>query len=169
MLNRDQIINALSRLGELLQQRGLTGELLLAGGAAMSLVHHARDMTKDVDALFEPNTIIRELARQVAEEKDLPEDWLNDGVKGYITENVSVNHFDIFNGLTVNTVATDYLLAMKLRSSRHGTQDLNDIYFLLNKLNIKSYDEAVNILNRYIPRNQILPKVRYILEEYFAK
>ena len=64
----------------------MNGELLLTGGASMCLVHSARDMTKDIDALYEPKTIINKLAVKIAEEEGLPGEWLNDSVKGFVTE-----------------------------------------------------------------------------------
>ena len=54
MLSRDIIIEVLKKLGEELEKRGLKGEIILTGGASMCLVHSARDMTRDVDALYEP-------------------------------------------------------------------------------------------------------------------
>ena len=168
MLTREQILNSLERLGELLQENDLTGELLLTGGAAMSLVHNARDMTQDVDALFEPKTEIRALASQVAYENGLPEDWLNDSVKGYITTGAPTKEFTVLHALTISTVTPEYLLAMKLMSARHGTRDLEDIEFLLNKLNIQTLEDAMELLTAHFPSDRILPKSRYVLEEYFA-
>lgn len=59
-MSRETIMNNLKRLGENLQEQGLTGELILTGGASMCLVHSARDMTKDVDALYEPKADIND-------------------------------------------------------------------------------------------------------------
>jgi len=84
MLTREQILNALNRLSNELAELDLSGELLLTGGASMCLVHSARDMTKDVDALYEPKTIINKLVLKIASEEGLPEDWLNDSVKGFV-------------------------------------------------------------------------------------
>ena len=46
MLSREKILDYLRQLGEALADHGLNGEMLLAGGAAMCLVHSARDATK---------------------------------------------------------------------------------------------------------------------------
>jgi predicted nucleotidyltransferase len=168
MLSRELILQGLKRLGELLKAQGEEGEILLTGGAAMCLVHNARDMTKDVDALYEPKPIINELAGQVAKEKGLPADWLNDGVKGYLTPNAPTNEFLTFDGLKVTTVSPEYLLAMKLMASRQGEKDMSDIAFLLDKLNIQTFDDAKELLTAHFPQDRILPKTRYVLEEYFT-
>jgi hypothetical protein len=48
-LTREEIIQALERLGELAHQQGYSIELLLMGGAAMVLMYNARPSTRDVD------------------------------------------------------------------------------------------------------------------------
>jgi len=168
MLNREQILKALDRLGTILKEEDIEGQLLLTGGAAMSLVHRARDMTQDVDALYEPKTEIYEYAKKVAKELDLPDDWLNDGVNGYMTENAPSYIYDVFGGLTILTVTSEYLLAMKLMSARHGTMDLEDIKFLLSKLKITTLEDAIKLLTDHFPKDRILPKSMYVLEEYFS-
>ena len=168
MLSREDILNNLRRLGELLQTQGLQGEIMLTGGAAMCLVHSARDMTKDVDALYEPKSEINRLVAQIAKERDLPADWLNDGVKGFVTQGAPAEDFMAFDGLKITTVTPEYLLAMKLMSARFGEKDYEDIHFLLGKLNITTMEEASEILLSFYPVERVLPKTRYLLEEYFA-
>src|ERR1700716_4024889 len=84
-LTREELLNALRALSDKLGEQGVTGELCLFGGTVMVLAFTARVSTKDVDALFQPTPLIRELARQIGEEQGLPADWLNDGVKGYVS------------------------------------------------------------------------------------
>lgn len=165
MLQREIIINALKRLGAELNKQGMEGEILLTGGAAMCLVHSARDMTKDIDALYEPKEIINQLVKKIAEEEELPEDWLNDGVKGFVAPNAPTEEFMTLDGLKVTTVKAEYLLAMKLMSARYGEKDAEDIRFLLNKLKIKTADEAFKIITNYYPAGRILPKTMYVVEE----
>ncbi|MCL2212456.1 MAG: DUF6036 family nucleotidyltransferase [Oscillospiraceae bacterium] len=169
MLSRENILNNLARLGQLLKEQGMEGEILLTGGAAMCLVHSARDMTKDVDALYEPKTIVNRLVAQIAEEKDLPANWMNDGVKGFVTDTAQVEDFMQLEGLKITTVSAEYLLSMKLMSARFGEKDYEDIAFLLNKLKIGSVDKAAEVLTTFFPANKILPKTMYVLEEFFAE
>ena len=75
----------LEALSDKLGERGITGEICLFGGTVMVLAFTARLATKDVDAVFQPTQTIRELARTIAEQLNLPENWLNDGVKGYVS------------------------------------------------------------------------------------
>ena len=60
-LDRETIILALRRLSELLRERNVQGEICLLGGTAMVLAFNARERTKDVDAVFQPPQLVREL------------------------------------------------------------------------------------------------------------
>lgn len=65
-LTRESILRALQTLSDELGKQGVTGEVCLFGGTVMVLAFTARLTTKDVDALFQPTQIIRELARRIA-------------------------------------------------------------------------------------------------------
>jgi len=145
-MTREEILEYLRQLGEELDALGMFGEILLTGGAAMCLIHEARDMTKDVDALYEPKPIINKITAKIAERNGLPSDWLNDGVKGFLTPNAPREDFVTLKGLRIQTVSTEYLLAMKLMSSRYGEKDYEDIRFLFSKLGIKTYEQASEII-----------------------
>jgi hypothetical protein len=53
----------------------------------------ARIATKDIDAIFEPKSKIYEISKEIAQSQDLPENWLNDAVKGYMSEKAEYNAF----------------------------------------------------------------------------
>ena len=74
MLDREQIVEGLRRLSDLLKERDIQGEICLLGGAVMVLGFKARAATKDVVAIFSPAQPIRELACVVQQELGLPED-----------------------------------------------------------------------------------------------
>jgi hypothetical protein len=168
MLSREKIVEYLKILGENLEKQGLKGEILLVGGAAMCLIHSARDATKDIDALYEPKDIINHIASKIAEQESLPENWLNDSVKGFVGKNAPIEEFIELKGLNVQTVSAEYLLAMKLMSARHGEKDHEDICFLFQKLGITKVNEAFNIVQEYFPDNRIPPKTQYVIEEIIA-
>ena len=68
---------------------------------------------------FWPSPRIRDLARRIAGEHDLPTDWLNDGVKGYISSRyeTTVGQLPQFPYLRLTMPVPEYLLAMKDRKS----------------------------------------------------
>ncbi|MDR1061597.1 MAG: hypothetical protein LBL83_10420 [Clostridiales bacterium] len=169
MLRKEQILKYLRQLGGELDALGMRGEILLTGGAAMCLVHEARDMTKDIDALYEPKEEINQLAAKIAEREGLSADWLNDSVKGFVGANAPVEDFISFQGLQIQTVSAEYLLAMKMMSARFGEKDSEDIVFLMKKLGVATSEQATGILLSFFPPNQILPKTQYIIEEIVDK
>jgi hypothetical protein len=121
LLTRQEIIGALQRLGELAQTQGYTIELLVVGGAAMVLMYNARPSTRDVDVLIVsplPAQWVRGLAEQVAQEYELPGDWLNDGAKGFLVGLSQGALVFSAPGIEVRTPAIAQLLAMKLSAWR---------------------------------------------------
>jgi len=169
MLSRKNMIEYLKLLGAELKRRDKEGEILLTGGAAMCLVHSAREMTKDIDALYEPAEDINQIAARIAEEYDLPADWLNDSVKGFVTAGAPTEEFMALDGLRVTAVTPEYLLAMKLMASRYGEKDSEDIIFLMKKLDIRAADQAADIVIKFYPPNRIPPKTMYVIEECLAE
>ncbi|WP_127582793.1 hypothetical protein [Paenibacillus koleovorans] len=77
-LDRDLIENCFFRLNAKLQGAGEEGEVVLFGGAAMCLVFGSRGYTRDT--VFEPKSNMYQMAKEVAKEMAIQEDWLNDGI-----------------------------------------------------------------------------------------
>src|SRR5512134_451612 len=76
-----------------LRREGIEGELFVVGGAVMCLAYAARPSTQDVDALFRPARQIRAIAARVAVQAGVQPDWLNDGVKGFLSEHGEFRDF----------------------------------------------------------------------------
>src|SRR5437763_14264132 len=83
-VNKEDIEKYLRMLGQELQKKQVTGEILLVGGAVMILEVGNREITKDIDAYFDPKyaSAIREAATVIAKREGLLSGWLNDAVKG---------------------------------------------------------------------------------------
>ena len=163
---RDEILKYLHALNEKLQRRNVKGEICLYGGAVMCLVYDARPSTKDVDAIFQPSKIIREVAKEIANEYELVNDWLNDGVKGFLVEHPRKVFLNLSH-LVVMVADPEYMLAMKSLSARIDGTDSKDIEFLINKLKITTVDEVFKIIDKYYPRRIIKPATQFFLEEVF--
>jgi len=169
MIRKEKLLEALKRVGEKLDAEGKVGEILLTGGATMSLVLDARTSTQDVDALYEPKDDINNIAKEVAIEMNLPQDWLNDSVKGFMSPGAEVHEYKTFAGLRITTVTPEYLLAMKLLSARISDTDLEDAGFLMKKLKIGTAEQAYEVLEKYYPVERVLPKTKYFIEEILEK
>ncbi len=147
------------------------GELYLVGGAVMCLALNARDATRDVNALFKPSKIIRQAAARVAAEANVPEDWLNDAVKGYLSTRGDFDPFLELPHLRVFVARPPYLLAMKCAAMRLGEEfhDLDDVRYLLRYLNISTVSEAMDVVTKYFDESQLLPKTKLALEEILGR
>jgi hypothetical protein len=175
MLNRDAILSALRALSSRLERRDVVGEVNLLGGTAMVLGFQARQSTKDVDAVFAPAAIVREEARRVAGELGLPEDWLNDAAKGFVSPRAEYRVLaDVdLPFLRVQVPTAEYLLAMKVIAARaalgEGAGDKEDIRFLIRWLKLDSTGQVMEIVARYYDPARILPRSLYLVEEILAE
>ena len=153
-----------------LRRVGIVGELHVVGGAVMCLAFGARDATRDVDALMEPASVVRAAAVRVAEQADVPTDWLNDAVSGFLTPSAEFDPFLELPNLRVFVARAEYMLALKCAAMRIGEEfrDVDDVRFLLRALNIRSVDQALALVERYIDVRRLPPKTRFALEEMLA-
>lgn len=175
-LTREVILRALETLSEELGSQGVTGEVCLFGGTVMVLAFNARPATKDVDALFQPTPLVRACARRVAEQQELPVDWLNDGVKGFLSarHETTAGSLPQFPNLRVTMPVPEYLLAMKCMAARLGTatgevSDVGDILFLIRHLGLSSAEAVLEIVAQYYPASRISVKTQYLVEGLFEE
>jgi hypothetical protein len=173
-LTREQILSALKALSDELGKQGVTGEICLFGGTVMVLAFTARLTTKDVDALFQPTQTVREIARRIASDQNLPADWLNDGVKGFVSarHETMAGNLPQFPHLRLTMPVPEYLLAMKCMAARVGgtvdePSDVADIVFLIRHLKLKSANAVLDLVGQYYPTNRIPVKTQYLIEGLF--
>ncbi len=175
-LTREAILKALQALSDELGQQGVLGEACLFGGTVMVLAFAARLSTKDVDALFQPAQPIRELAARIATEQHLPADWLNDGVKGFVSarHQTTAGNLPQFPHLRLTMPVPEYLLAMKCMAARLGgtsgdSSDVADIAFLIRHLQLKSAPAVLDIVAQYYPASQVSAKTQFLVEGLFEE
>jgi hypothetical protein len=173
-LTREQILAALRALADELGKQRITGEICLCGGTVMVLAFVARPATKDVDAIFQPAQAIREIACRLADEQGLPANWLNDGVKGFVSvrHETTAGNLPQFPNLRLTMPVPEYLLAMKCMAARLGgtsgePTDVADIVFLIRHLSMKSAKEVLDLVGQYYPAHSIPVKTRYLVEGLF--
>jgi len=114
----------------------------------MGLAFNARSAKKDVDAIFEPTAAV------VAQDLELPADWLNDAVKGFLSVSGDfdpVSAVDLPN-LRVQAPTPEYMLAMKVVAARTGADsergDSSDIAFLIRLLSFRDAESVMDIVRR---------------------
>jgi hypothetical protein len=175
-LSREAILRALQSLATELEKQNATGEICLCGGTVMVLAFAARPSTKDVDAIFQPAQLIRDLARLIAEEHHLPVNWLNDGVKGFVSarHETTGGNLPQFPHLRLTMPVPEYLLAMKCMAARIGgttgeSSDVPDIQFLIDHLGLKSAQDVLDLVAQYYPANRVSVKTQYLIEGLFEE
>ncbi len=166
-LTKADIRRLLQLLDTELAAEDVQGELYLVGGAVMCLALDGREATRDVDGFFRPTRLIREAAARVASCAGVPDSWLNDAVKSYLSPRGEYNPYLELEHLRVFVAQPVYLLAMKCVAMRLGEEfhDLDDVRYLLRYLNVSILEEALAIVLRYFDEEQTHPKTRLALEE----
>ncbi len=167
MLSKKDILHLFKLLNDELKSEDTTGELYVVGGAVMCLVYDARNSTQDVDAYFKPANRIRQAAARVSAKINTTDNWLNDSVKGFLTNTGKFDNYLELSHLKVMCAQAEYLLAMKCLAMRIGEEfhGLDDIRYLLRNLDIRSYEQACEIIGQYYPIEQFPQKTLYALEE----
>ena len=155
----------LAEVGEHLAARGLTGEIVIAGGAVMVMALKARGGSSDIDAVFEREAeAIRQAISEVAKAHGLPSIWLNDHVSTYVAQDApTVELFEV-PGLRVRMVRLDYLFYMKAWAG--DPVDQRDLRTIAKALAVKDEYEAYDIVRRYSP-GELSREVQILLESLF--
>lgn len=164
-MDTEEIEKYLMLLNEKLKSKNISGEIGIVGGAVMCLFFKSRVSTKDIDGIFSPTNEIREAIKEISEDNGLPEDWLNDGVKGFIHCDPPKELFKEYSNLKVWVPSAEYMLAMKCVSARSETHDRDDIEFLLGYLGMTDKNKVFEIISKYYYGNTIPAKTQFIVEE----
>lgn len=163
-LSAEDIRRAFMALSEELERNQRRAEIIVFGGAALVLLFDARESTKDVDAYFvSPEaSAIRKAAEAVAEQQDLPTNWLNDAAKGYVVELTTGASLYESNALTIRAASTTQLLAMKLAAWRDAV-DRSDARLLLSQMS-GTASQIWSSVKRFVPPH-LLDKASYAFED----
>ncbi len=165
VLDRSAIIGLLSELGEELASQEIQGQLFVVEGAAMALAMRRDRVTDDIDAVFEPKAIVYEAARRIAARHGLPEDWLNDGVKGFMPgDDPSATTGYESKGLIVRVASPRYLFTMKSMAAR-VERDSADLVALYDASGFASVQEALDHVQATAPPALISAKTQFFVEE----
>lgn len=166
MMNAQDIDRYLAELGTELLQQGITGDIVLVGGAVMLLVLGSRPTTRDIDAYFSTHAQeIRDAAQVVALRYHLPSDWINDAVKGFFYTPPPTTLWKTYPGLRVYTATLEYVLALKALAARAG--DIPDIQALAAQLGLTTASQVLAVVVKYVPQHALQPKVQYLIQSLF--
>jgi hypothetical protein len=163
-MERPELNQALTRVGQLLRERRVTGEIAVFGGAAIVLGFDFRSATQDVDAMItQGHGEVVKAQQEVGDELGLPSNWLNEQGTSYLSRH---NDFKLFRtypsegqfGLRVLMATGQYLLAMRLLSFRQYGHDVQDIVQLARRLGCTTPEGLLQLMKHYYPDEQGLPE-----------
>jgi hypothetical protein len=165
-MNRDEIVAALTALAAELQRRGASADMYVVGGAAISLAFDERRATRDIDAVFEPKSVVYEAASAVAEQRGLSPGWLNDAVKGFLAgDDPEATPVLDLPGLRCLTASPRILLALKVLAHRVG-EDEEDLRLLAAELGLERAEEVLAVAEETFG-DRLDPAARFFVEEIF--
>ena len=169
-LTAEEIIKYLLILNEKLKQNNKHGELSMVGGAVMCLVFESRLSTFDIDAIFSPHGEIEKLIFDIADEYKLPKHWINEGVAMYLSKKGEFSEYRNLSNLKIYVATPEYMLAMKALSARIGNiNELKDIKFLINYLDLKSSDDVFKVIGKFYSLDEFKVRFYLILKEIFSE
>lgn len=169
LFDRGDIIAAFTDLAARLQRAGVVGQIHVIGGAAMLLAYEpGRASTRDIDAMFTPDTPVVNAVRDIARERRWPSTWLNNQASVYAsrTPGEGPRVFD-HPHLQVMATPADHLLAMKTLAAR-ATSDRDDLEFLITYLRITTQQEVWGIVARFFPGTEIPERSRRLIGDLLA-
>ena len=134
--NIDLYLKEVAREYRKLVGKEMPAEMILIGGASILINYGFRNMTTDIDALILAASSMKDAINKVGDRFGLPSGWLNADFKNTVSYTPKLEDFSVYyktysNVLTIRTVASEYLIAMKLRSGRQYKSDLSDVLGIL--------------------------------------
>lgn len=166
LFGRDDIVDAFADLASRLERVGVVGQVHVIGGAAMLLAYDPdRASTRDIDAMFSPDTPVLNAVRAIARERQWPSTWLNNQASVYAsrTPGEGPRVFD-HPHLQVMATPADHLLAMKALAAR-ATSDRDDLQYLIDHLDIRSQQEVWTVVERFFPDVPIPQRSRGLIAD----
>jgi Nucleotidyltransferase of unknown function (DUF6036) len=166
LVSGDELLDALRSLGAKLHRKGLTADVYIFGGAAMVIAYKARPATRDIDAVFEPDTEVLDAALEVARERRWPRSWLNNQASVYLSQLPDRGRRVILEapGIRCMVASPEHLLAMKVMAARQS-QDVGDIRFLVERLGLRSFDDVQRAVAEVFPTRPISDRARLLIED----
>ena len=131
-LSRTELLELLDTLSQRLRSRRVVASLYVIGGACMALAYDRARSTEDIDARIDVgHEALFEAAHEIARERGLPQDWLNDQAMSVMDISTDRQAQTLYESpsLVVTGASAQYLLAMKLEAGRN--KDVADVAHLL--------------------------------------
>ena len=155
----------LRRLGEVLKQQDIIGEILLTGRFMVLLDIYYREVSKDINVSFSSGEALREGARLIAEQGGLPLDWLKQAVESCFPGR-TLSDGATYPGLHIYVAPPGYVLTMSLLFGNLVDDEV--IHELAKQLGLSTVAEMFSLVKTYLPEQSIPSQVQGKIEHTFA-
>ena len=140
--NLDTYFKELGKEFRKLNGKKIPAEIILIDGASILINYGFRETTNDVDAIIIASSAMKQAINNVGDRLNSPNNWLNkdfEQTDSYSSKLIQYSKYykTFSNILTIRTVSSEYLIAMKLKSFRAYKFDRSDVIGILSteKLN----------------------------------
>lgn len=173
LFDREGLISGLGELGSAAYAAGKVIDLCVYRGSCLMLVSDFGVASDDVDAVATTDQpFVHRIAEAIAERRGWPKDWLNDGVRTYLSPSADVPDDHLLTGtypserqpgIRVYVPTPEYMLAMKLMAMRideaSGGKDKDDILDLIDVVGIGTKSALVEMAAAYYPEAKASAKL----------
>ena len=164
-LSRDELLEVLDELSELLGRKKVRASIYIVGGAAMALAFDRTRTTHDIDGrIDEGHGALIQAVHEIADRRGLPTSWLNDQATPKMPMAPDKRARTVYASeyLTVTGASGEHILGMKLESGR--AFDQKDVVTLVKHLKIQTVDEGTGIHGRLFPHSRKGSRAQEMME-----
>ena len=140
----------------------MCAEIAIYDGTAVVTGYKIEMSTEAVNVnLIDGSKAIREISYEIAAQRNWRPDWLNEGVKGFISVRDKLAQIylksypsEVNPALKVFVPTKEYLLAMKCMAIRPGSteHDVDDIKRLVSDLRYTTADQVLDLVAGFYPK-----------------
>ena len=173
-MNTSDCEHYLRQLGQELQQRGITGEILISGDVVVLLDIHQPKIRRDLDAYLAGNdnalsfpttledyfmghgSLLSEAAQYIANHESLPDTWLYEALRVHFQTLPVEKEWRDYPGLRIYIALPQQALAMRVTTADiHNEQHIEDIARLAEQLQLTTTRAVLSWVRKYITQELI--------------
>ncbi len=151
LMDKDRLLQIFDYLNERLKSNQLQMEITIYRGTVMTIVYDNRPATKDIDCVF--SEVNQKLLENILEMTrftfNLPENWINEEIKEPLKSIIKEDKetYKVYSNLKILRPKAEQLLATRAEPAK----DFIDAFILCRDLDIKTREELLNVVERYLP------------------
>ncbi len=156
LMDKDRLLQIFDYLNERLKANQLQLEITIYGGSVMTMVYDNRPATKDIDCVFSEvnQKLLENILGMTRFTFNLPENWINEEIKEPLKSIIKEDKetYKVYSNLKILKPKAEQLLAMKILAARaEPAKDFIDAFILCRDLNIRTREELLNVVEKYLP------------------